>query len=69
MKRTQIYLPEELHEAVRRIAFEQRRTMADVVREAVAAYVAAIAAQDQGSTTKRPAVPAKRGTGHYGDGS
>ena len=39
MKRTQIYLPEELHEAVRRIAFEQRRSMADVIREAVAAYV------------------------------
>lgn len=69
MKRTQIYLPEDLHEAVRRIAFEQRRTMADVVREAVAAYVAAIAAQDQSSTTDRPAVPAEKGTGHYGDGS
>ena len=39
MKRTQIYLPEELHEAVRRIAVEQRRSMADVIREAVAAYV------------------------------
>lgn len=40
MKRTQIYLPEDLHEAVRRLAFEQRRSMADVVREAVTAYVA-----------------------------
>ena len=39
MKRTQVYLPEELHEAVRRLAFEQRRSMADVVREAVTAYM------------------------------
>ncbi|MDH7486367.1 MAG: CopG family transcriptional regulator [Anaerolineae bacterium] len=39
MKRTQIYLPEELHEAVRRISFEQRKSMAQVMREAVAAYV------------------------------
>jgi predicted DNA-binding protein len=40
VKRTQIYLPEELHEVLRRIAFEQRRSMADVIREAVSAYVA-----------------------------
>jgi predicted DNA-binding protein len=39
VKRTQIYLPEELHEEVRRLAFEQRRSMADVIREAVAAYM------------------------------
>jgi len=39
MKRTQIYLPEELYEKVRRISYEQRKSMAQVVREAVAAYV------------------------------
>lgn len=42
MKRTQVYLPEELHETVRRLAFEQRRSMADLVREAVAAYIEAV---------------------------
>lgn len=48
MKRTQVYLPEELHEAVRRLAFEQRRSMADLVREAVSAYVEAVAPENNG---------------------
>jgi hypothetical protein len=39
MKRTQVYLPSSLHEAVRRISFEQRKSMAQLVREAVAQYV------------------------------
>jgi len=39
MKRTQVYLPDELHEKLRRIAYEQRKSMAQVVREAVSAYV------------------------------
>lgn len=52
MKRTQIYLPEELHEKVRRISFEQRKSMAQVVREAVVAYVV----EEQASA---PAAPAR----------
>lgn len=39
MKRTQVYLPDELHEELRRISYEQRKSMAQVVREAVSAYV------------------------------
>lgn len=39
MKRTQVYLPDRLHERVRRISFQQRKSMAQVVREAVTAYV------------------------------
>jgi len=39
MKRTQVYLPDSLHEAVRRISFEQRKSMAQLVREAIAQYV------------------------------
>jgi hypothetical protein len=39
MKRTQVYLPDRLHERIRRISFQQRKSMAQVVREAVAAYI------------------------------
>lgn len=39
MKRTQVYLPEELHEKVRQLSFDQRKSMAQVVRDAVARYV------------------------------
>ena len=39
MKRTQVYLPDRLHERVRRVSFQQRKSMAQVVREAVTAYV------------------------------
>lgn len=39
MKRTQVYLPEELHAAVRRISYEEHKSMAQVVRDAVAAHV------------------------------
>lgn len=39
MKRTQIYLTEDLYEAVRRLSYEQHRSMADVIREAVAEYL------------------------------
>ncbi|HUW10564.1 MAG TPA: CopG family transcriptional regulator [Anaerolineae bacterium] len=39
MKRTQVYLPEELHEKIRRLSFDQRKSMAQVVRDAVASYV------------------------------
>ena len=39
MKKTMIYLPEELHEGLRRLAFEHRTSMAELVRRAVqAAY-------------------------------
>ena len=39
MKKTMIYLPEELHEGLRKLAFEHRTSMAELVRRAVqAAY-------------------------------
>ncbi len=39
MKKTMVYLPEELHEGLRQLAFEHRTSMAELVRRAVqAAY-------------------------------
>ena len=39
MKKTMVYLPEELHEGLRKLAFEHRTSMAELVRRAVqAAY-------------------------------
>ena len=39
MKKTMIYLPNKLHEGLRRLAFEHRTSMAELVRRAVqAAY-------------------------------
>ena len=39
MKKTMIYLPDELHEGLRQLAFEHRTSMAELVRRAVqAAY-------------------------------
>ena len=39
MKKTMVYLPEELHEGLRRLAFEHRTSMAELIRRAVqAAY-------------------------------
>ncbi len=39
MKKTMVYLPEELHEGLRQLAFEHRTSMADLIRRAVqAAY-------------------------------
>ena len=39
MKKTMIYLPEELHEGLRQLAFERRTSMAELIRRAVqAAY-------------------------------
>ncbi len=39
MKKTMVYLPNELHEGLRRLAFEHRTSMAELVRRAVqAAY-------------------------------
>ena len=35
LKRTTIYLTEEHHEVLRRMAFEQRTSMANLIREAV----------------------------------
>jgi predicted DNA-binding protein len=35
LKRTTIFLTEEHHEALRRIAFERRTSMANIIREAV----------------------------------
>jgi hypothetical protein len=42
MRRTQVYLPEELHEKVRRISFEQHKSMAQVVRDAVSLYLESV---------------------------
>lgn len=41
MRRTQIYLPEDLYEKLRRISYERRKSIAGVVREALAEYLAA----------------------------
>ena len=39
MKKTMVYLPNELHEGLRQLAFEHRTSMAELVRRAVqAAY-------------------------------
>ena len=39
MKKTMVYLPEELHEGLRQIAFEHRTSIADLIRRALqAAY-------------------------------
>jgi Arc/MetJ-type ribon-helix-helix transcriptional regulator len=39
MKKTMVYLPEELHEGLRQLAFEHRTSMAELIRRAVqAAY-------------------------------
>ena len=39
MKKTMVYLPEDLHEGLRQLAFEHRTSMAELVRRAVeAAY-------------------------------
>ncbi|MDE2292163.1 MAG: ribbon-helix-helix protein, CopG family [Elusimicrobia bacterium] len=35
MVRTTIFLPEELHDGLKRLALERRRSMADLLREAV----------------------------------
>ena len=43
MKKTMVYLPEELHEGLRQIAFERRTSIADLIRRAVqASYGATI---------------------------
>ena len=39
MKKTMVHLPEDIHEGLRRLAFEHRTSMAELVRRAVeAAY-------------------------------
>jgi Arc/MetJ-type ribon-helix-helix transcriptional regulator len=39
MKKTMVYLPEELHEGLRQLAFEHRTSMAELIRRALqAAY-------------------------------
>ena len=39
MKKTMVYLPEELHEGLRQLAFEHRTSMAKLIRRALkAAY-------------------------------
>ena len=35
MKKTMIYLPEEIHEGLRNLAFEQKTSIAELVRRAV----------------------------------
>jgi predicted DNA-binding protein len=35
MKRTMIYLPEETHEGLRKLAFENRSSVAELIRKAV----------------------------------
>ena len=39
MKKTMVYLPQDLHEGLRQLAFEHRTSMAELIRRAVqAAY-------------------------------
>ncbi len=35
MKKTMVYLPDDLHEGLRRLAFEHRTSMAELIRRAV----------------------------------
>jgi predicted DNA-binding protein len=35
MKKTMIYLPEEIHEGLRRMAFEEKTSIAELIRRAV----------------------------------
>ncbi len=35
MKRTMVYLPDDVHDGLRRIAFERRASMAELIRNAV----------------------------------
>ncbi len=37
MKRTMIYLPDEIHQGLRKLAFENNTSVADLIRKAVAA--------------------------------
>jgi predicted DNA-binding protein len=37
MKRTMIYLPEELHQGLRKLAFENNKSIAELIRRAVVA--------------------------------
>lgn len=39
MIRTQVYLPEDLYEEVRRVSYERKMSIAGVVREALAEYL------------------------------
>jgi predicted DNA-binding protein len=36
MKKTMIYLPEEIHEGLRRMAFEEKTSIAELIRRAIA---------------------------------
>jgi Arc/MetJ-type ribon-helix-helix transcriptional regulator len=56
MKKTTVYLPEELKKALARVAAEQRRSEADLLREAVALLTAAAA-------TPAPRLPLFRAKG------
>jgi hypothetical protein len=40
MKKTMIYLPEELHKNLKRLAVERDTSMADIIRDAASALVA-----------------------------
>jgi len=50
MRRTQIYLPEDLYEELRRVSYEQKKSIAGVVREALAEYLAPEKAKAQAIT-------------------
>ncbi len=54
VRKTTVYLPEELKAGVERVAREQRRSEADVIRSAVAAYTA--------RERPRPRLPLASGT-------
>jgi hypothetical protein len=56
MKKTTVYLPEELKKALARVAREQRRSEADLLRQAVAALTA-------DSTAPAPRLPLFRAKG------
>ena len=50
MRRTQIYLPEDLYEEVRRVSYERKKSIAGVVREALMEYLAPEKARAQAIT-------------------
>jgi predicted transcriptional regulator len=57
MKKTTLYLPEDLDRAAKAVARAQNRSMADVIREAIASFVEA------GAAIRPASVGAGRGPG------
>lgn len=55
MKRTQIYLSEEQHELLRRMAFEQRISISQVIRDVVDRFYRNASSSSKASATAKPA--------------